>query len=299
MSEIKNLGEGEIKVVMFGGNGYVGQAFQKELSSRGISYFAPSSSMLNVLHYDSIKFVLQEMKPSFIINCAGYTGKPDVDSCETHKEDTKIGNTTIPFTLAQICEELGIPWGHVSSGCIYNGYEKVFTEEDQPNFSFESPPCSYYSGTKAEAEKLLTSSGFDCYIWRLRIPFDEFDSPRNYLTKLQNYNILLNLENSVSHRQDFVKACLETWASSADYGIYNVVNSESINARDTVELIRKHLPFDKEVKFMEDAEKFYETVKVVAPRSNCVLDNSKIQNIYKMRNAYEAIEESLKNWTKE
>jgi hypothetical protein len=50
---------------------------------------------------------------------------------------------------------------------------------------------------------------------------------------------------------------------------------------------------------MEDAEKFYETVNAVAPRSNCVLDNSKIQNVYKMRNAYEAIEESLKNWTKE
>ena len=39
----------------------------------------------------------------------------------------------------------------ISSGCIYNGYEKRFTEEDEPNFTFNNG--SFYSGSKALCEK--------------------------------------------------------------------------------------------------------------------------------------------------
>ena len=45
------------------------------------------------------------------------------------------------------------------------------------------------------------------YLWRLRIPFDEFDNPRNYLSKVQNYAKVYDNVNSISHRGDFVSAC--------------------------------------------------------------------------------------------
>ena len=96
-----------------------------------------------------------------------------------------------------------------------------------------------------------------------------------------------------------MEACLETWTSSAEYGVYNVVNSGSVNAEEVIKLIRKHLPFEKEVKFMSDAAEFYTAVNAIAPRSNCVLDNSKLLSCgIKMRDAYEAIEDSLENWKK-
>ena len=78
-----------------------------------------------------------------------------------------------------------------------------FTEMDEPNFSFRQPPCSFYSGTKALAEEVLRGSD-QCYVWRLRIPFDEFDNPRNYLTKIQRYAKVYDNVNSISHRGDFV-----------------------------------------------------------------------------------------------
>ena len=87
---------------------------------------------------------------------------------------------------------------HISSGCIYSGYDKAFTEEDESNFSFVQDNCSFYSGTKALAENLIDK--YNSYICRLRIPFDEFDNPRNYISKLKrvksskNYviNVTLN-----------------------------------------------------------------------------------------------------------
>ena len=68
-----------------------------------------------------------------------------------------------------------------------------FTETDPPNFTFRDPPCSFYSGTKALGEEMWRRRlvprcvGPASYIWRLRIPFDEFDNARNYLSKVQRY----------------------------------------------------------------------------------------------------------------
>ena len=68
-----------------------------------------------------------------------------------------------------------------------NGDKIGFTEEDVPNFSYDQPPCSFYSGSKALGEEIL--SKFEkVYTCRLRIPFDEFDSNRNYLSKIQRYD---------------------------------------------------------------------------------------------------------------
>ncbi len=65
-----------------------------------------------------------------------------------------------------------------------------FTENDSPNFSFRTNNCSFYSGTKALGEECLQDAE-NTYIWRLRIPFNHVDSPRNYLSKLLNYAWLL------------------------------------------------------------------------------------------------------------
>ena len=76
------------------------------------------------------------------------------------------------------------------------------------NFSYDQPPCSFYSGSKALGEEIL--SKFEkVYTCRLRIPFDEFDSNRNYLSKIQRYDKVYNAVNSISHREEFVNACLD------------------------------------------------------------------------------------------
>jgi putative intracellular protease/amidase len=64
---------------------------------------------------------LREGRASFVINAAGYTGKPNVDACELHKTDCLQGNAVLPGLIAQACEQAGVPWGHVSSGCIFTG----------------------------------------------------------------------------------------------------------------------------------------------------------------------------------
>ena len=71
--------------------------------------------------FDVLLEFLKKTRPEFLINAAGYTGKPNVDACEIARADTLAGNALLPQTIAHACAVCAIPWGHVSSGCIFSG----------------------------------------------------------------------------------------------------------------------------------------------------------------------------------
>jgi dTDP-4-dehydrorhamnose reductase len=311
-------------IALLGGSGYIGEAFRRELECRAAPYHSLSRAELDYTRFDRLLAWLEKRRPEFVINCAGYTGKPNVDACESAKADTLAGNVILPLTIASACTAVDVPWGHVSSGCIYSGAKIVgpdgirpekdmtrpdlrllvdksptsirgFSETDLPNFSFRDEPCSFYSGSKALGEEAVSGVGRG-YVWRLRIPFDAYDSPRNYLSKLQRYAKVYDNVNSISHRGEFAAACLELWRIRAPFGTYNVTNPGFVTARQVVGLIQKHLKPTKPFDFWADDEEFYR-VAAKTPRSNCVMDTTKLLSTgVKMRPVLEALEHSLRNW---
>jgi len=314
-------------ILLLGGSGYIGEAFAAELRRRKSDFITLARKEVDYTRFDRLLEVLRARKISFLINCAGFTGKPNVDACELDKAGTLLGNALLPQTIAHACLTAGIPWGHVSSGCIYagakiseNGIVRVekdmtrpelhalaekkspallgFTETDPPNFSFRDLPCSFYSGTKALGEEAIAGIG-QSYVWRLRIPFDEFDNKRNYLSKIQRYPKVYENVNSVSHRADFVKACLDLWERRAPFGTYNVTNPGYVTTSHVVGLIEKYLKPARKFEFWQNDEEFYK-IAAKTPRSNCVMDVSKLLSAgVKIRPVEEAMDDSLKNWQPE
>jgi dTDP-4-dehydrorhamnose reductase len=314
-------------ILLLGGTGYIGQAFKHELQRRQRPFISLSRRELDYGRFDSLLEYLKTQQPEFVVNAAGFTGKPSVDACETARADTLAGNTLLPQTIAHACAALKIPWGHVSSGCIYSGAkiksarrvrvekdlmrpdlralleqspESVlgFTESDTPNFSFRDGPCSFYSGTKALGEEAISGVG-QSYIWRLRIPFDERDSARNYLSKIQRYAKVYDNVNSISHRADYASACLDLWEKRAEFGIYNVTNPGLVTTRQVIGMIEKILKPAKNFEFWANDEEFYK-IAARTPRSNCVMDISKLLAAgVKIRPVGEALEYSLRNWVPE
>lgn len=285
-------------VLLLGGSGYIGQNFQKALKARDLSFKNVSRAECDYTSVDGLNALVKEAQPSFLINCAGYTGKPNVDACEVHRAECLSGNAVLPGTIREVCESHGVSWGHVSSGCIYTGRREdgaAFTEEDAPNFTFRQNNCSFYSGTKALGEEVLEGAE-NCYIWRLRIPFDHRDSPRNYLSKLMNYQTLLEAENSISHLGDFVSACIDCHQQEVPFGKYNVTNTGSVTTREVTELIQQYLMPEKEFEFFENEESFMQ-LAAKTPRSNCAMDNAKLRDAgVQIRDVEEAIVQSLQNW---
>lgn len=276
--------------VVLGKNGYIAQAIIKELKGKNLPHVAWSRSDVNYTDLIELKYHLYILGEDLhVINCAGYIGKPNVDACELAKSDCIEGNILLPAMLAQLCYENEHGFTQISSGCIYNGYEKNFTEQDAPNFNFQNG--SFYSGTKALSEKVVWQNNENSYIFRLRIPFDEYSSPRNYLTKLLSYDSLLDAKNSLSHRADFAKYAINLIEQKVPYGIYNITNKGSVTTKDIVSLIKEHKLSSKDFKFFDDLESF--SKETVAPRSNCVLDTTKIEQFIKIRTVEEALSEAL------
>jgi dTDP-4-dehydrorhamnose reductase len=287
-------------IYLLGGSGYIGNAYKRNFERRGISFRSLSRSEVDYTNLATLTAALRAEKPEFLINAAGYTGKPNVDACEIHKAECLAGNAVLPGIIAQACEAANVPWGHVSSGCIYTGSRPDgagFTEEDRPNFSFRQNNCSFYSGTKALGEEVLAGYS-NVYIWRVRIPFDQFENPRNYLSKLMRYSRLLNATNSISELQEFVEASLLCWEMRVPFGIYNMTNLGSVTTREVVDLIKKSGVCDREFNFFSSEEEFMRDA-AITPRSNCVMNSDKLRGAgIRLTEVHEAIERDLRNWTK-
>jgi dTDP-4-dehydrorhamnose reductase len=285
-------------IYLLGGSGYVGSAYRELFTQKGICFRNLKRSEVDYADVQTLTAALRAEKPSFLINAAGYTGKPNVDACELHKAECLEGNAVLPGKIAEACAAAGVPWGHVSSGCIYTGTRSDgsgFTETDSPNFTFRQNNCSFYSGSKALGEEVLREAQ-NIYIWRLRIPFDHRDNPRNYLTKLMSYNRLLEATNSISQLQEFVTSTFACWEKRVPFGVYNITNPGYVTTKQVVEHIISSGVLVKDYVFFKDEAEFMD-VAAKAPRSNCVLSSEKLASVgIKMTDVNEAIERDLSYW---
>lgn len=285
-------------IYLLGGSGYVGSAYQALFKRKGIAFRNLRRAEVDYTDTAILTELLRRERPDFLINAAGYTGKPNVDACELHKAECLFGNAVLPGRVAEACAAAGVPWGHVSSGCVFTGAKpdgSGFAENDTPNFSFRTNNCSFYSGTKALGEEALADRS-DVYIWRLRIPFDQYDGPRNYLSKLMRYQRLLEATNSISQLEEFVTATFACWERRVPFGTYNITNPGKVTTHEVVELIQQSGVSHKQFEFFKDEDEFMHTA-AKTPRSNCVLDASKLLATgIRLTEVHDAIARDLKRW---
>jgi dTDP-4-dehydrorhamnose reductase len=285
-------------VVVLGGSGFIGTAIRRELRRRRLGVWNLSRNVVDYTRADVLRQHLQAREVRCVINAAGFTGQPNVDACEVAKTECLAGNAVLPGVVRGVCEELGIPWGHVSSGCIYTGAKADgagFTELDPPNFSFRQNNCSFYSGCKALGEEVLDGAS-QCWIWRLRIPFCQRDSGRNYISKLLRYRRLLDARNSLSQLDEFAAACVDCIERQVPFGTYHLTNPGSVTTREVVDLIRRTGLANREFDFFETEDEFLK-LAAKTPRSNCVLDTDKAAAAgLKMTPIHEALEKAMREW---
>lgn len=308
-------------ILLLGASGYVGQAFATELRRRRHGFIPLTRKAIDYTDFELLFDYIRKLKPEFIINAAGYPGRPNVDACEMAREETLFANTLLPQTISRACSMTSTPWGHVSSGCIFRGAKLItdngtrviegaelrkefaehpedicgYTEWDEPNFSFHHPPCNFYSGTKALAEEAIRGVG-EVYLWRPGMPFNQRSEPRNFLWRIQNYRKVFNGLNSLSHLEDFVRACLDLWERQAPYGIYNMTNPGAILTSQVVEMIERILKPNRRFEFWKDENEFYRSGARTL-RSNCMMDVSKLLVAgIRLRPVEEALEDALRNW---
>ena len=183
-------------IILLGGSGYVGQAFQRSADSPGCSLPQPRRGRNSTTARRTVwPTFLAESKATFVINAAGYTGKPNVDACELHKAACLFGNAVLPGRIREACERTGTPWGHISSGCIFSGERPGggwLPRGGHAELLLPHEPLQLLQRHQGAGRGSARWTRPTCYVWRLRIPFSEVESPRNYLTKVMRYARLLD-----------------------------------------------------------------------------------------------------------
>ena len=297
------------KVLIFGARGYLGGAFQE-------AYPAAVCPEMDIADAHAVGGILDQEKPGVVTNAAGKTGRPNIDWCEEHKEETLRSNLTGPLILLEECGKRGIYWVHLSSGCIYKGcrefplpagegkgegphgervrgFAQGFTEEDPPNFF-----GSFYSRMKGWCDQILreftepVDSRGGILILRLRMPFDGSQNERNLLVKLRKYQKVLDVQNSLTYLPDFL-ACAKTLIERRHTGIFNIVNPGTISPYEIMILYKKFVQLDHAVERLTLGDLSH---VVRAARSNCVLSTEKLQREGIVpRPVQEAVEEALQS----
>jgi len=279
-------------MILILGGGFIGTHLYRYLSGSFFNIKLVTKQTLDYTNLTTLINFLETEKPEFVINCSGYTGRPNVDGCEDNKQDCFHYNVTVPLIVQTACHKLNIKHIYVSSGCIYSGYDKEYTEEDLPNFGIFNTESSFYSKTKHIFELAATFNNDNLAILRIRMPFTHTLEDKNYLTKIYKYENLINLANSLTYVDDIGKFVYYLCRGyNFKSGIYNVVNDEPMCAADIVEIFRANEINNPNWKIIDIKD-----LNVKANRSNCVLSNNKIRKLgFSFTNTHSALDICIKN----
>jgi dTDP-4-dehydrorhamnose reductase len=243
------------------GAGWMGAQFARRIEgARLVS--------VDIADEQAVQDALDAHKPERVLNCAGRTGRPNVDSLEAEPARTYRSNVAGAILLAGACAERGLHFTHLGSGCVYSGDKDGagFREEDPPNFH-----GSLYSRTKALAEAALRDIG--ALQLRIRLPLSSEPGPRNLLTKLLQFEEVVRVANSVTILDDFWEPACALMAQGA-VGVWNCVNP-GIEYHDELLTMWQERVDPSHAFGIIDPSTL--SRRLAAGRSNCILDATKLR----------------------
>jgi dTDP-4-dehydrorhamnose reductase len=134
------------RVLILGGSGMIGSALVGGLEdAMDVTYISrtsiPFPTKSDFIAVDLQRQDLEErflnivktFRPNYVINAAGWV-KQKVPSSKDELNQAISLNAKLPLRIAMTCEELSIPFLHISSDCVYDGQRQVpYTSADSPN----------------------------------------------------------------------------------------------------------------------------------------------------------------------
>ncbi|RZR70901.1 hypothetical protein BHM03_00002143 [Ensete ventricosum] len=91
-----------LKFLIYGKTGWIGCLLGKICEKQGIPYEYGRGSLEE---YSHIILDIQNMKPTHVFNAAGMAGRPNIDWCESRKQETIRTDVVGTLTLADVCRE--------------------------------------------------------------------------------------------------------------------------------------------------------------------------------------------------
>jgi len=156
-----------VSVLVFGGNGQVGQELLRALAPLGRVVATTRSGKLadgsdcEIADFnapESLPALLGRLQPSAVVNAAAYTG---VDRAEQEPEVAFRANAQAPAVIAQWCATHGVPMVHYSTDYVFKGDGAAPYGEDDT-----TEPLGVYGSSKRDGEDAVRAAGGRHLIFR-------------------------------------------------------------------------------------------------------------------------------------
>jgi dTDP-4-dehydrorhamnose reductase len=156
-----------VTVLLFGGNGQLGQELRRALAPLGEvvattrSGSLPDGSACEVADFNapaSLTALLDRVRPDVVVNAAAYTA---VDRAEDDRDAAWRANAEAPGVIARWCAAAGVPMVHYSTDYVFDGQgTRPYREEDT------TAPLGAYGGSKLDGEQAIRAAGGRHLIFR-------------------------------------------------------------------------------------------------------------------------------------
>jgi 3,5-epimerase/4-reductase len=100
--------------LIWGGNGWIAQHLFDHLQDLGERV---ESTTVRMEDREAVAAELDRVNPTHVLNCAGCTGRPNVDWCEDNKEATVRSNAIGTLNLTDVCYQRGVHITVFATGC--------------------------------------------------------------------------------------------------------------------------------------------------------------------------------------
>ena len=199
----------------------------------------------------------------------------------------------------QVYAKSNIHYTYLGTGCIFEYDENHPYGEEINGFKENSLPNFYgssYSIVKGFTDRLLKNFGNNVLNLRIRMPINSDNNPRNFITKITNYEKICSIPNSMTCLPDFFPIILDLITKN-NTGTYNLTNPGLISHNDILEMYKEIV--DNDFKWnnfsMEDQNNI-----LAGKRSNNYLDTGKIEELYPdLLNIKDSVKNILKNYIKD
>jgi dTDP-4-dehydrorhamnose reductase len=164
------------RILLFGGNGQIGQALQNQPVPAGWACYAPARDICDLTRPGDIAKAFSSFEPDIVINAAAMT---DVDACEKDRATATEINFHAVAHIAGQCDTADAPLIHLSTDYVFDGSEgsaHVYQTDDAMN------PLSVYGQTKMLGEEAVRHGLYWHVIARTSLVFSACST--NALTRM-------------------------------------------------------------------------------------------------------------------
>ena len=291
-------------ILVYGAKGWIGGQFMDILKTSNIRHV---SGTARVDDEDELRNEIQTVNPTHVVSFIGRThGKIDdqvfttIDYLEQKGKlvENVRDNLFSPLLLAEICTKQHIHYTYLGTGCIFNydedhpyGVEvNGFEEESIPNFFGSS-----YSVVKGFTDRLMHLYSDTVLNLRIRMPITGEKNPRNFITKIVQYEKICSIPNSMTVLPEMLPYVLKMMKQNVT-GTVNLTNPGLIEHNEILQMYKEIVNPDFEWKNFSLEE---QRQILASDRSNNFLETDRLEFLFPyVRNIKDAVRQCLVDYKK-